>query len=405
MTKAIVVLQSLFYFTMFAQSYLQTAVQILKEYNGGEPLASFLKKFFSAYKKYGSRDRKYITHLCYCYFRLGKALMHLELEERILAGLYLCNEVSSPVLAIMKPLWNDTISMTRREKLKIIQQEMVFDPTDIFPFQKILSPEIDHPSFASSFLNQPDTYLRIRPGKESSVQKKLIEAGIPYTVVSNNCIAVAPFTKLEAYLQINNEVVVQDVNSQKVLTPVVDYIKNTNQKINAWDCCAASGGKSILLKDTFPNSLITVSDVRESIIFNLRKRFKEAGISNFKWFVTDISSPEFRHNKQYDLVVCDAPCSGSGTWGRTPEQLYFFTEEKLNHYASLQKKIASNASKYLKKGGLFLYITCSVFIDENENVTKFIQHKNSLQMVSKQYYAGYQNKADTLFAALFVKQE
>ncbi|MCU7550236.1 methyltransferase domain-containing protein [Chitinophagaceae bacterium LB-8] len=404
MTKAIVVLQSLFCFNMFAQSYLHSAVQIIKEYNGEEPLASFLKKYFNTHKKFGSRDRKNITHLCYCYFRLGKVLVSLEIGERVLAALYLCNQVSNPILALVKPQWNDSVSMAKKEKLTIIQQDLPFDVADIFPFQVDLSPEIDYLPFASSFLEQPDTYLRIRPGKVSLVQNKLKKAEIPYSIISNYCLAVSPSTKLEAHLQINNDVVVQDVNSQKVLVPLVEYIKDTNKSIKAWDCCAASGGKSILLKDTFPNSLITVSDIRESIIFNLRKRFKEAGISNFHWFVADVANPQFTHNKLYDLVICDAPCSGSGTWGRTPEQLYFFTEDKINHYASLQKKIVLNASQYLKKGGLFLYITCSVFKEENEGVVEFIQQKSSLQIVSKHYFAGYQQKADTLFAALFVKQ-
>jgi 16S rRNA (cytosine967-C5)-methyltransferase len=402
MIKAIVVLQSLFYSNMFAQSYLQTAVQILKEHKGGEPLAAFLKKFFSTHKKYGSRDRKHITQLCYSYFRLGKSLMQLEIEERILTGLYLCNHASHPVLALVKPQWNDSISKDKTEKVQILNNELAFSVTDIFPFEAHLSQEINHHSFAFSFLDQPYTFLRIRPGKEATVKSKLKKAEVSFDEISNNCIAVSPSTKLEAYLQINKEIVVQDLSSQKVLTPLVEYKKDTKQIIDAWDCCAASGGKSILLKDTFPNSHITVSDIRESIIVNLRKRFKEAGIFNYNWFVADIAGTQFRHSKQYDLVICDAPCSGSGTWGRTPEQLYFFTEDKISYYASLQRKIAEKASHYVKKGGLFLYITCSVFKEENEVATEFITQNSSLHLESRYYFPGYMQGADTLFAALFV---
>lgn len=390
---------------MFAQSYLHTAVQILKEYKGEEPLASFLKRFFSANKKYGSRDRKQITHLCYCYFRLGKSLMHLEVEERIVAGLFLCNQISHPVLAITKPNWDDKVFEDKELKMNMLRQELDFMVTDIFPFQEHISLQVDHYSFASSFLEQPDIYLRIRPGKDATVKSKLKKAEIPFSEIANNSIVVPPSTKIETHLKINIEVVVQDVNSQKVLIPILNYIKNINKNLEAWDCCAASGGKSILLRDTFPNTRLTVSDIRGSILANLRKRFKEANITNYNWFVADISAPQFRHEKHYDLVICDAPCSGSGTWGRTPEQLYFFKEEKIDYYASLQQKIAQNASQYVKNNGMFLYITCSVFREENEQVVEFIQQNSTLQLENLQYFTGYQQKADTLFAALFINRK
>jgi len=55
-------------------SYLNSTKGILSAYNGEEPFASFIKKYFAVHKKFGSRDRKQISHLCYCYFRLGNAM-------------------------------------------------------------------------------------------------------------------------------------------------------------------------------------------------------------------------------------------------------------------------------------------------------------------------------------------
>ena len=66
-------------------SYLNSAKEILSVYNGSEPLASFLKKYFSQYKKHGSNDRKQIAQLCYCYFRSGKALTDIPVEEKFLS--------------------------------------------------------------------------------------------------------------------------------------------------------------------------------------------------------------------------------------------------------------------------------------------------------------------------------
>jgi 16S rRNA (cytosine967-C5)-methyltransferase len=60
-----------------------------------------------------------------------------------------------------------------------------------------------------------------------------------------------------------------------------------------------------------------------------------------------------------------------------------------------------NASKSVKKEGYFLYITCSVFEKENEGVVNFLKDHTSLQLVTQQYFTGYDKRADTLYAALF----
>ena len=105
--------------------------------------------------------------------------------------------------------------------------------------------------------------------------------------------------------------------------------------------------------------------------------------------------------ESFDLIICDAPCSGSGTWGRTPEQLSRFQKEKIEDYATLQKAIAVNASKCLKEEGLFFYITCSVFRRENEDVVEHIRQEAKLRLIEQRYVKGYEEKADTLFTALF----
>ena len=63
-----------------------------------------------------------------------------------------------------------------------------------------------------------------------------------------------------------------------------------NHSLAVWDCCAASGGKSILLTDILKQKIeLTVSDIRETILKNLHQRFKSAGIINYESFVTDLS--------------------------------------------------------------------------------------------------------------------
>ena len=102
------------------QSYLNTAKKIIESYTGTEPLSAFLKNFFAADKKYGSKDRKQITALCYNYYRLGKALSDVSIEEKICIGTFLCKNSPCEFLQFHKPDWNEQINVLVSEKLSII---------------------------------------------------------------------------------------------------------------------------------------------------------------------------------------------------------------------------------------------------------------------------------------------
>jgi 16S rRNA (cytosine967-C5)-methyltransferase len=382
---------------MRSHSHLNTASKIIQTYDGSIPFASWLKQFFKAEKKFGSTDRKQIAHLCYCYYRLGQAFNNLETEERLLTGVFLCSFSANKVLEELKSEWNEKIALSPQEKLDVLAA--AHQKGSIFDFPGELSDEIDREGFALSFLLQPDLFLRIRPGREKPVIHQLQDAGIFYQQ-QNNCLRLNNQTKVEEWLHIDRDVVIQDASSQKVLDPLGRQLP-PDQQLSVWDCCAASGGKSILMVDLFQNIQLTVSDVRESILTNLRKRFQRAGISHYNSFVADVSADNFSIRQDFDVVICDAPCSGSGTWARTPEQLYFFKKEKISYYAALQKRIATRAAKQVREGGYLVYITCSVFSKENEEVVEFLQGNTGLSLCSKEYIKGYDQKADTLFTALF----
>ena len=110
----------------------ETAQKLITAYQGPEPLAAYLKKYFAANKKHGSKDRKSISAFCYAHFRD----MHAN-----------------------------------------------------FPLQEVISKEIDIPTFIHSHTIQPLLFIRIRPWQKEKVVAALMAASIEYTQVNEHCFA------------------------------------------------------------------------------------------------------------------------------------------------------------------------------------------------------------------------
>src|SRR5215218_3017949 len=178
---------------MRSHSYINSAKKILNEYDGSMPFAAWAKHFFKSHKKYGSKDRKEIIHLCYSFFRLSNAFSTEPIEERILLGILLSTPATNFVLNELKPEWNNKLPLFLEEKFEFLnREEEVFH---VFPFADQLSSSIDEKMFHESFLYQPFLYLRLRPGKEDNVINKLQKAGIAFEVIDKNCVALINSTK------------------------------------------------------------------------------------------------------------------------------------------------------------------------------------------------------------------
>lgn len=381
-------------------SHLTSAVKVLDKYDGSLPFNTFIKAFFSKEKKYGSKDRRQIAALCYTYFRSGNLLRKEDKAEKIITAVFLSEQNHSDFLAELRPEWNVHVGLTLQDKLSFLQKNEV----EMFPFLNELSPELEKDLFQQSLFIQPSLFLRTRPGKHDIVQQKLLAAGIPFLVEEGNCISLLNGTKVEGVLKINEEVVIQDRNSQKVLDYISNGFNTKDLPVTAWDCCAGSGGKSILLYDRLQGKVrLTVADIREGILSKLHTRLHNAGVEFENSYLKDLTESGLSENEKFDIVLCDAPCTGSGTWSRTPEQLFYFQRSKIQMYAGMQKKIISHSITALAKGSLFFYITCSVFSEENEQQVEFIRKNFKVKQVHLEYLKGYQEKADTMFVAVFKK--
>ncbi len=367
----------------------------------------------------GSRDRKLLSNMVYGFYRLGHAIRNLPVEERILTGLFLGTDVPCELLQYFRPDWNENVTRSPEEKISIYRRSSLdFALPDIFPWKEELSEDVDHPAFCLSFLQQPDLFLRIRPGNQERVLGKLKELQMDFAFLPPFTVRLPNGSRAEEWFAVNKEIVIQDYSSQR--TAPFLQIPSSHRSVAVWDACAASGGKSLLAYDLNPSSDLnssidlTVSDIRESILRNLRERFQEAGIKKYYSFVTDLSvlsgilkTPTIRESSSaiYDLVIADVPCSGSGTWGRTPEELYFFDKKKIGEYRELQRRIVSNLIPAVRPGGYFVYITCSVFREENEAQVDFILEHSGLKLEKMELLKGYDRRADTLFVARFIVDE
>lgn len=391
-------------------SYLRNAIAIINAYNGDEPFNIFLKKYFTANKKFGSKDRKHISHFCYCYFRLGNVAKNISTEEKIKISLFLCNDNAGIYASLFSDEWINSWHESIETKIDFIRRKYApFNIENIFFWNDELSENINTKDFSLSHLVQPDLFIRIRPGKNENVLNKLKANNISFKQLNDDCLAFENATKLDDIISINKDAVIQDYSSQRIKEFLLLSSVSSHLSTTVWDCCAASGGKSILAYDTIKNISLAVSDIRHSIIQNLKKRFSEAGIKNYDAFIKDLSAKSEMINQKQEtrnqkLIICDAPCTGSGTWSRTPEQLSFFTKDKIAYYQNLQKKIVSNTIPHLYAEGYFLYITCSVFKKENEDVADYIKENFHLTLIKMEVLKGYNLKAGTMFAALFQKQ-
>jgi 16S rRNA (cytosine967-C5)-methyltransferase len=382
---------------MKAFNQLKTFQRILGEYPVDTPLSKFLPGFYRQNKQMGSSDRRIASRLIYNYFRLGQALINTATEERLFVAEFLCNTQGNSFLAHFKPDWALCVGFSLDEKLAMVKvTHPDFKLDDVFPWTDQLSASIDKQAFLKSFFHQPDLYIRILKGFEAQVKSTLTQAEIVFREEGSQCLALPNGTRLDPLFQNQHWFEVQDLSSQQT----AQFFKPQKWE-HWWDACAASGGKSLLLHELQPELKLVVSDIRESILANLDERFQQAGLRKYQKKLIDLTQnvdPEL-HDYEFDGIILDAPCSGSGTWSRTPEMIAQFQDYKITAFKNLQQSIVRNVIKYLKPGKPLIYITCSAFKAENEDMIDFLVKEFGFKLEEQQVLKGYGYKADTMFVA------
>lgn len=371
---------------MFVEAYIETTEKIIQQYKPQLPLAIFLKNFFKLNKKFGSRDRKFIQALLYGFYRLGKLNSQLSPREQMLIGAFLSSELPNLFFEKSKIDLGEYHSKSFEEK-KIFAEKQ-FDIQFQIPFP--LSEGISNDEYVKYLFRPSQVFIRIRNNNEH-LSSLLNEAQINFVQLTETCIALPMQTKIQEILGNSTDYMIQDYSSQKV-----GAFLDVNENETWWDCCAASGGKSLLLLDKHIPIQLCASDIRPKMIEELRKRLTHYGYSANQTMIADASLPSDNF-QLHDVILIDAPCSGSGTWSRNPEQFYFFTEEKLEFYTKLQKQILENMFQYSKKK--VYYFTCSVFSSENEELIKTCSEKG-FQIVKEENLNAFSLGGDHIYGAL-----
>ena len=150
------------------------------------------------------------------------------------------------------------------------------------------------------------------------------------------------------------------------------------------DYCAGGGGKALAIAAR-TNARIMAHDVQPARMKDLPARALRAGVT-----ITQIESQALSNEAPFDLVLCDAPCSGSGAWRRAPEGKWALTPARLDELTGLQAMILSEAAALVTPEGVLAYATCSVLRAENEDsVAGFMDtHPDWIQIAARRWEPG-----------------
>lgn len=156
------------------------------------------------------------------------------------------------------------------------------------------------------------------------------------------------------------------------LAAVAMPLRDEETTSTIWDCCAAPGGKALMLALRSPDTEITATDISARRLAQMEARLQRyAYTGGIACSVEDATAGGDRSNaRRFNLILCDVPCSGTGTLARNPEIRHRLRIEDLSRQAERQRAILHGAFARLAPGGRLVYSTCSLEAEENEAVVE-----------------------------------
>lgn len=172
---------------------------------------------------------------------------------------------------------------------------------------------------------------------------------------------------------------VQDIAAQYTLDILLKH-KIYPEKV--LDACAAPGSKTCQILENIATKL-TAIDNSESRLGKITENLNRLNL-NAQVLLADAGNKDWYNGEEFDLILADVPCSATGTIKRNPDIKVTRRKSDITNFVDIQRRIVKNLSELLKNGGYLLYITCSVFKEENqENVEWFIKNLPGMRLIDE----------------------
>ncbi len=173
------------------------------------------------------------------------------------------------------------------------------------------------------------------------------------------------------------------IEVQDEAAQVASYLTEVDAGMSVLDLCAGAGGKSLLISALMQNKgQVFAFDTSGTRLKNAKPRLDRAGCRNVQTKL--LPADEQSRTKllsgfsgKLDRVIVDAPCSGTGTWRRNPDQRWRLNRGTIDSYADLQANLLAEGAGLVKSGGRLVYMTCSLLKQENEQVIERFLNENS----------------------------
>lgn len=377
---------------------LQAAIEVLKDIDlRHRPVSEALKDWGVSHRFAGAGDRAAIGNIVYDVLRRRHSLLWRMDSENIADAAYgaLLTDGGVKLSDIDAALDGDRfapeiLSIKQRQAW---QERKIHDAPDFIraDIAKWCAPHFENlfganwVEEASALSARPPLDLRVN-GLKSSPEKVLRELSKSHAKSIewfSQALRIAPIEQLGRHPNVQVEPAfqkgffeIQDLGSQ-----IVGQLVEAKSGMQVLDYCAGAGGKTLELAANMQNrGQIYAYDAEKSRLAPIFDRLRRAGVRNVQPHanIEDLAPLE----NQMDIVLLDAPCSGTGTWRRRPDAKWRITEAQLQRRIAEQKLVLESSLRYLKPAGRLVYITCSLFFDENDGqIASFLNDHHDFHTV------------------------
>ncbi len=258
--------------------------------------------------------------------------------------------------------------------------------------------------------NQPaETILRVEPARiaPAEFQKKLKEAGIDAVL--------HPFPSAETFMVLPRGVAVPNVPGyaegwftvQDPATSVSVELLDPRPGECVLDACAAPGGKTAMMAGMIEGKgELTAMDVHDDRLDTLADTIKRTGWNFVQILKGDAAKGFPVSGKQFDAILLDVPCLNTGVLRRRVDARWRFTRDRIEMIKKTQRQILNAMSKHVKPGGRLVYSTCSLEVEENEEmVSRWVREHAEFRLVKAKRLFPPKSGTDGAYAALLVRAE